>query len=93
MRRSGPCLLSGVPGRVPGIGSKGSATQVGVPPVRTAVSLGVAGAPAIAVLGLFYVHQSDVRLEDQGCGLEGLPGLLLGHLLRYQSAQFVIDQR
>ena len=39
------------------------------------------------------VHQPDVRLVDQGCGLERLPGLLLGHLLGRQPAQFLIDQR
>ena len=39
------------------------------------------------------VHQPQVRLVDQGRGLERLAGLLLGQLLRRQPAQLVVDQR
>ena len=35
----------------------------------------------------------EVRLVDQGCGLECLPRLLVGQFLCRQSTQFVIDQR
>ena len=37
--------------------------------------------------------QPQVRLVDQGRGLQRLAGLLLGQLLRRQLAQFVVDQR
>ena len=37
--------------------------------------------------------QPQVRLVDQGRGLERLPRLLLGQLLRGQLAQLVVDQR
>ena len=39
------------------------------------------------------VHQPQVRLVDQGRGLERLAGLLLGQLLGGQLAQLVVDQR
>ena len=39
------------------------------------------------------IEQPEVRLVDQGRGLEGLPGLLLGQLLGGQPAQLVVDQR
>ena len=38
-------------------------------------------------------HQPQVSLVDQGRGLEGLAGLLLGQLLRGQLAELVVDQR
>ena len=39
------------------------------------------------------IDQPEVGLVDQGGGLEGLPRLLLGQLLRGQFAQLVVDQR
>src|SRR5262245_13134950 len=48
---------------------------------------------AVPVLGLFDVHQPQVRLVDQGGGLEGLVRLLLSQPLGRQPAQFVVDQR
>src|SRR5262249_41315679 len=48
---------------------------------------------AVPVLGLFDVHQPQVRLVDQGGGLEGLARLLLGQPLGREPAQFVVDQR
>ena len=44
-------------------------------------------------LGLVRVDQPEVRLVDQGGGLERLAGLLLGQPLGGQLAQLVIDQR
>jgi len=44
------------------------------------------------VLGLFGIDQPDVRLVNQGRGLKGLPGLLLGHLLSGQLPQLLVDQ-
>src|SRR5262249_29727136 len=35
----------------------------------------------------------QVGFVDQGGGVEGLPGLLLRHLLGSEPAQFVVDQR
>ena len=40
-----------------------------------------------------HVHQPQVRLVDQGGGLERLARLLLGQLLGRQLAQLVVDQR
>ena len=37
--------------------------------------------------------QPEVRLVDQGRGFQRLPRLLVGHFLRRQFAQFVVDQR
>ena len=42
---------------------------------------------------LLRVHQPQVRLVDQGRGLERLARLLLGQPLRGQLAQLVVDQR
>jgi hypothetical protein len=50
-------------------------------------------APAVPVLDLVHVHQPEVRLVDQGGGLEGLARLLLGQLLRRQPAQLLVDQQ
>ena len=44
-------------------------------------------APAVPVLGLVHVDQPEIRLVDQGRGLERLAGLLLGQLLGGQAAQ------
>ena len=49
-------------------------------------------AAAVPVLGLVHVHQTEIRFVDQGCGLEGLAGLLAGEFLRSQAAQLTIDQ-
>ena len=38
-------------------------------------------AAAVPVLDLFDIHQPEVRLMDQSCGLECLPGFLVGELL------------
>jgi hypothetical protein len=48
---------------------------------------------AVEALGLLGIHQSQVRLVDQGGGLKRLPGLLLGQLRRRQFAQLVVDER
>jgi hypothetical protein len=50
---------------------------------------------AAAVPGLrrFGVHQAQVRLVDQGGGLERLARLLLRHPLGRQLTQLVVDQR
>jgi hypothetical protein len=42
---------------------------------------------------LSTIHQPEVRLVDQGGGLQGLPGLPLGHSLRRELAQFVVHRR
>jgi hypothetical protein len=42
---------------------------------------------------LTIADQTQVRLMDQGCGVEGLAGLLLGQLLCRLLAQLVVDQR
>jgi hypothetical protein len=49
--------------------------------------------PTVPVLGLFYIHQPDVRLMHQGRGLQGLSRLLLRHFGGGQLAQFLIHQR
>jgi hypothetical protein len=43
--------------------------------------------------GVPLPDQPQVRLVDQGRGLERLPGLLLGHPLGSQLAQLLVDQR
>jgi hypothetical protein len=50
-------------------------------------------AAAVPMLGLLRIHQPNVRLVDQGRGLERLAGLLLRHLLGSQFPQLVVDQR
>ena len=50
-------------------------------------------AATVPMLRLLDVHQSDIRLVDQGRGLKRLARLLLGHLLGRQLPQFVVDQR
>ena len=42
---------------------------------------------------VLVTDQPEVGLVDQGRGLERLPRLLLGQLLRGQPAELVIDQR
>src|SRR5262245_14457475 len=49
--------------------------------------------PALPRIWFTDVHKSEVGLMDQGSGLEGLAGLLLGQLLSSQFAQLIIDQR
>ena len=50
--------------------------------------------PRLSQCGIVLaVHQPEVRLVDQGRGLERLAGLLLGQLLGGQLAQLVVDQR
>jgi hypothetical protein len=48
---------------------------------------------AIPALAFRHLHQSQVRLVDQGRGLQGLARLLLGHAITCQLAQLVVDQR
>src|SRR6266567_4105065 len=50
-------------------------------------------AAAVPVLNLLQVHESNVGLMDQTCGLERLSWFLLCQLDRCQLAQLVIDQR
>ena len=49
--------------------------------------------PAVPVLRFLPVHEADVDFMNQGRRLEGLPCGFLGHLLRRESAQFVVDLR
>ena len=49
--------------------------------------------PAVPARGVARAYEAQVGLVDQGRGLEGLPGPLLGQLLGRQPAQLVIDQR
>jgi hypothetical protein len=46
----------------------------------------------VKVLGLLDIHKPQVGLVDQGGGLQRLPGLLPGQLLRGELAQFVVHQ-
>ena len=48
---------------------------------------------AVPVLGLFDINQPEVRLVDQGGGLQGLAGVLQGQPLGGQPAQLVVDER
>lgn len=48
--------------------------------------------PAVPMMGLFHVDQADVRVVDQGRGLQSLVGGLLGHFGGGQLAEFVVDQ-
>ena len=48
--------------------------------------------PAVPMLHFRDIHQPHVRLVNQRRGLQRLPGLLLSHLERRQTAQFVIDE-
>jgi hypothetical protein len=50
-------------------------------------------AESIPALGCVCIHQSEVRLVDQGRCLERLAGLLQGDLPRSQPAKLVVDQR
>ena len=45
------------------------------------------------MLRLVHVHQPQVRLVDEGRGLERLAGLLLRQALGRQLAQLVVDER
>src|SRR6266545_269591 len=47
---------------------------------------------AVPVLGLLHVNQTQVGLVDEGSGLQGLAGRLLGEFRRRQSPQFLVDQ-
>src|SRR5262249_41221453 len=48
---------------------------------------------AVPALDLVSINQPEVRLVDQGRGLERLSRPLLGHLLGRQLAEFVVHQR
>ena len=48
---------------------------------------------AVSLLDLLRVHEAQVRLVDQGGGLQRLARFLLGQLRRRQLAQLVVDQR
>jgi len=48
---------------------------------------------AAVPMGWTTADQPEPCLMDQGCGLEGVAGRFLGHLVRCQLAQFLIDQR
>ena len=50
-------------------------------------------AAAVPVLGPVPTDQPQVGLVDQGRGLEGLAGLLLGQPRRGELAQLVVDER
>jgi hypothetical protein len=50
-------------------------------------------AAAIPVLPFAVADQAEVRLVDQGRGLQRLPRFLVGQPLGRQLPQFVIDQR
>ncbi len=50
-------------------------------------------APTVPALDFGRVDQPEIRLVDQGRGLERLPGLLLRQLHGGQLAQFVVDER
>ena len=43
--------------------------------------------------GLLVVNQPQIRLVDQGRGLERLAGLLVRQFVRREFAQFLVDQR
>src|SRR5262249_48627356 len=53
---------------------------------------GVEMAAAVPVLGLLDVHQAQVRLVDQGGGVERLARVFVGQLVRGQGAQLLVDQ-
>src|SRR5262249_14923657 len=50
-------------------------------------------AAAIPVRSRAPAHQAQVRLVDEGGGLESLSGLLVGQFLGGQPAQLIVDQR
>jgi hypothetical protein len=47
---------------------------------------------SIPVLGIFDIHQTEIRLVDECSGLKGLPRCLLRHLLSSQLAEFIVDE-
>ena len=49
--------------------------------------------PRLFQPGSSVADEPEVRLVDQGGGLEGLPGLLLGQPLGRELAELVVDQR
>src|SRR5262249_33741229 len=48
---------------------------------------------ALPVLCQIGVHEPYIRLVDQGRSLQRLPGVFLGHFVRGQFAELVVDQR
>lgn len=50
-------------------------------------------APAVSSLGFLDIHQSDIRLVDQGRGLKGLSRFLVRQLGRREFPQLVIYER
>jgi hypothetical protein len=50
-------------------------------------------AAAVPELGLFHVHESEIRLMDQGRGLQRLAGLFLSEPLGREFAELLVDQR
>jgi hypothetical protein len=46
-----------------------------------------------AAIEVLIAHEPQVRLVDQGCGVQRLSRLFLGQLLGGEPAQFVVDQR
>ena len=49
-------------------------------------------APRIPVLDLLDIHQSEVRLVNQGRGLQRLAGLLIREFDGSEFAKFVVDK-
>ena len=50
-------------------------------------------APAVPVLGLSRLHESEIGLVDQRRGLEGLPRMLPDHQFRCQPVELGVQQR
>jgi hypothetical protein len=50
-------------------------------------------AATVPLLRLGTVHEAQIRLMDQGCGLESLAGAFARHFLRRQAPQLIVHQR